>query len=285
MPDLLFNKRQSMFRNLFLTCSLVLISFISMAQQLIGYGKNAASFGMGDIVGSYTDVRGILANPSSIATLPNIQSFVFIDQRFGLKELSSYSAAIAIPLSSGSFGLSLNRFGYNLYNENLISLSYARQLFTNLSIGGSVEYNYFSIPEYGSKGQIGFQLGINSTISSSTTLYFSIKNPNRPLINETDRLPSFFNLGATYSPSKQLVLRAELNKTLDFKEDIRFGVEYFPSPKVVIRAGGHTYPAQFSFGFGILPYESIVIEASSKYDTRLGFLPGIGLSYGLSFPK
>lgn len=272
-------------RKILFVCSFVAMSLVSKAQQIIAYGNHASSFGMGNIVGSYKDIRGVVANPSAIASLPGVQSFVFVDQRFGLKELSSYSAAVAIPMNSGSFGISLNRFGYDLYNENLVSLSYARQLLTNLSIGGAVEYNYFSIPEYGTKGQIGFQLGINSAINSTTTLYFSIKNPNRPLINETDRMPGFFNIGATYSPSKQLVIRTELNKTLDFKEDLRFGVEYFPSPKIIIRAGGHTYPAQFSFGFGVLPYESIVIEASSKYDTQLGFLPGIGLSYGLSFSK
>lgn len=254
-------------------------------QNIIGSLNNASSNSMGGVSSAYLDIRGLAANPASIGSINSFQGYVFTDQRFGLKELSSYSLGVAIPTHSGAFGISFGRYGFNIYNENFFAASYSRKLLTNLTIGGGIEYQYFNIQDYGNKGLFGFQLGLTSTVTSTTTLFFSVSNPNRPKINEDDQLPSIFNFGGIYKPGEKVYLRAEFSKTLENKEDFRFGIEYLPASKFIIRLGGHTSPTQYSFGFGITPWDKFLIEASTKYDAHLGFLPGVGVSYGIIYTK
>ena len=78
---------------------------------------------MGGIGVCFEDIRGISTNPSSIGDIKSLQGYIFADQRFGIKELSSYSLAAAIQFGSGSFGVNVGRYGFDLYNENLVSLS------------------------------------------------------------------------------------------------------------------------------------------------------------------
>ena len=35
----------------------------------------------------------------------------------------------------------------------------------------------------------------------------------------------------------------------------------------------------------IIPAENITLEASTKYDARLGFIPGLGVTYGVKYTK
>ena len=267
--------------------SLLLSGFATalQGQNVIGSFGNASSNSMGGISASYEDIRGLPLNPSSIGGIKQVQGYLFADQRFGLKELTSYSLGFAIPTSSGAFGLSLGRYGFGLYNENLLSLGYSRKLLNNLTIGGAVDYRSIFIQDYGNKGAVGFQLGITTQVTSTTTLFFSVANPNRPKINESDRLPGIFTIGGSYAPGKNVIIRAELNKTLENKEDFKVGFEYFPSKNLILRIGGHTFPAQYTFGFGLLVLDSLTLEASSKYDPRLGLIPGFGVSYGIKNSK
>lgn len=255
------------------------------AQNVPGNLNNASVNAMGGVSAAYKDIRGLAANPAAIGLLKNIQAYVFADQRFGLKELSSYSAGFALPVNSGSFGLTLGRYGYNLYNENQFSAAYARKLFNNLAVGGSIQYQIFNIQDYGNKGIFGFQLGLYSDVSSQIALFFSVSNPGRQKINESERLAGIFNLGAMYTPNPRLSIRAEFCKTLEHKEDLRFGIEYNPSSRVILRLGGQAYPAQFSAGFGIVAFDALVLEASARYDATIGYLPGVGASYGLKYKK
>jgi len=268
-----------------LLCFIIIFNSDLNAQNLQGFPLNSSSQAMGLCAISYDDVRGAFGNPASIANSLDIQTNLFIDQRFGINELKSISASCLIPSKSGNFAASFNRFGYEVYNENIIQLSYGRKILSNLTIGGAIQYYSLNIQEYGNKSVLGFQLGLNSNLSKTTSLYFSIQNPHRPEINTEDKLPGFLAIGLQYKPSDLVTLHGELFKELDYKEDFRFGIEYRPIPSLYIRLGGHTYPAQVGFGFGVVAYKSLIIEASSLYHSVLGFSPGIGLSYGIINPK
>ncbi|HMG14686.1 MAG TPA: hypothetical protein VK590_04515 [Saprospiraceae bacterium] len=266
---------------LFCICITIGLNFPVNSQNLQGYPLTSSSQAMGLCSISFDDVRAAFANPASIANASNFQSSLFLDQRFAVNELKSISASLLLPTKSGNFAASFNRFGYEVYSENMVQLSYGRKILNNLSIGGAIQYYNVNIQEYGNKSLLGFQLGINTNISKSTSLYFSIQNPHQPEINTEDKLPGFFNLGIQYKPSDIVTLHGELYKELEFNEDFRFGIDYQPLPSLFIRLGGHTYPAQIGFGFGVVVYKSIIIEASSLYHSVLGFSPGLGMSYGI----
>lgn len=255
------------------------------AQYLQGYPLSSSNHSMGLCAISFDDVRGVFANPSSIVSPKQIQSCLFLDQRFNISELKSISATILIPTLSGNFAFSFNRFGFELYNENMFQLTYGRKILNNLNIGGAIQYHSLNIQEYGNKSIIGFQLGVNSSISKTLSFYCAIQNPHRPEINIVDKLPGYFSVGFQYKPTDLVSFHGELNKELDFKEDFRFGIEYHPLQSIFLRLGGHTYPAQVGFGFGFLLFKSLIIEASSQYHSILGFNNGIGLSYGIISTK
>ena len=269
-----------MLKNFLCLISLVLITFCN-AQGIQNLPSLASNTAMGSCSASFKDLRSVFASPAGISYSDQIQSAIYVEQRFGINELKSFSGAFLLPTTSGNFAVSISRFGFNLYNESLIGLTYARSLFKDLSIGGSLQYQSIHIEEYGSKSVLGFQIGSALTITKNTSLYLSLQNLHRPHLNAEDRLPAIFTLGLSYDPSDLVSLHTEIYKELDYKEDLRFGIEYKPSTHLLFRIGGHTYPTQLSFGFGVKILKSIYLEASTQYHTVLGFSPGMGLSYGI----
>lgn len=267
--------RINIFYLFFYSCNII------NAQQLQSFPNTASSMGMGMCINSFKDIRSVFSNPAAIATVKRIQFSSFIDQKFNVNELKSISVAALVPTSSGNFSIAFNRFGFTTYNETSGQVSYGRKLFNNLSIGGAIQLNNISIEEYGTKSIFGFQLGTVYDLSKNTSLLFSVQNIHRPKVSENDKLPGIFSIGILYKPSEIVSLHTELYKELDYKEDLRFGIEYQPSNVIVLRVGGHTYPAQLSFGFGVKVLKSLIFEASTQYHSVLGFNPGIGLSYGI----
>ncbi len=108
-----------------------------------------------------------------------------------------------------------------------------------------------------------------------------LANPMSQEIVEDDQLPTVFKIGASYRPSKNVLLSAEIEKDIDFEARIKFGIEYLLVEAFAIRAGFSSNPSSFSFGIGYNIKKTFKIDIGANYHQILGFSPGLGIIYAI----
>jgi len=216
----------------------------------------------------------------------------FGEQRFMVAEIGSYSAALAYPTNSGTFGLAINYFGYENYNEQKIGLAYARKpyarkLFEGVAIGAQVDYIGTRIPEYGSAGKVTFELGVQANLLEHFVIGAHIFSPIRTQLtdNEIDVIPTQLNVGIAYLPTEKVTIALELEKDFDYTASFKGGVEYQLvdelSLRVGVGTGVGTNPTQNGFGIGI-HLGKLDIDIAAAYHQLLGFTPGASVSYNIT---
>lgn len=267
-------------KSTFIFICLCLVSIMSLkAQNSITNHAGARGVAMGNASVTFQDINSVFANVAGLAHLDETGFVLFSEQRFNLKELSTYAAGFALPTNSGTFGLQIQYFGFEQYNEQKIGLAYSRKLLDRLSIGAQVNYLNFSIPEYGNNGTASFELGIQSNIIDDVILGVHISNPIGQDIVEDDPLPTVFKIGIAYCPSKKVTFGVEVEKDIDFKSNIKIGIEYILIESLALRVGFGSEPNLFSFGAGYAIKNQLFVDFGANYHQTLGFSPGLSLRY------
>lgn len=226
-------------------------------------------------------------NPAGLGSLEQLSAGISYRSHFLIKEMASKSAIIAIPASRGAFGLSINQFGYSLYNENRIGLSYGQNLSKTFALGIQLNYLNTSIAEsYGSKSGLSGNVGLQARINEKLSLAALVKNPNRTKLAEyqDERYSSSISLGLAYEFSERVWLFSEIEKDLDFDENVKLALEYIPIQAFYFRLGYASKPTQTSFGFG-LHLQDFVIDLSAGLYSDLGINPQVSIAYRLPKKK
>ncbi|MEK6570590.1 MAG: hypothetical protein AABZ61_04415, partial [Bacteroidota bacterium] len=148
----------------------VFACFILVQPSRAGFERRdqgARPIGMGGaFVGLADNAWAIVFNPAGLALLPAREISAFYSpQPFGLTELSLASFAFVHPTSVGSFGISANRFGFELYREVSGTLSYGNSYNDLFSFGINLTYNSLSIKNYGSASTMGIDVGFLASIT------------------------------------------------------------------------------------------------------------------------
>ncbi|GJM31972.1 MAG: hypothetical protein DHS20C18_09730 [Saprospiraceae bacterium] len=270
-------------RIIVLCCLLSFSPWYLSAQSGLPPTAGARSAALGSSGLNFTDINSIFSNQAGLADLESLSFTLVGENRFFLNEIKSLSAGAALPTGVGTFGLSLNYYGFELYNEQRIGLAYARKLMDRLSIGAQFVWLNTNIPEYGNQSTFTFELGLQAKLSKRLSLGFHTFNPARAKLVGEERLPTLLALGLQYQPSDKLYLLAEVEKDLDYTVRTRFGAEYQLVEQLWLRLGIATQPVEYSFGLGYTLKSGFRLDASARYHQVLGFSPGIGLTY--SKPK
>lgn len=252
-----------------------------------GFGQNglpstygAKSIAMGNTGVTMNDIGALLNNQAGLADLSSFSAMVAAEQRFAISELQSAVAGVALPTGGGTFGLSLQYFGFDLYNEQRIGLTYARSLFDNFSIGAQFAVHNTRIEEYGSRWTPAVELGLLYDITEDLSVGAHIFNPARIEILEGEFLPTVFRLGFSYKSSDKATFAAEVSKDIDYPVQVRAGFEYRLTAPVSLRAGIQTAPENWSFGIGYwLENQNLLVDLSVSHHPFLGFTPSISLAY------
>lgn len=234
---------------------------------------------MGGVGVAFTDVNSAFRNQAGLAYVETLSALVSGERRFIASPINSLSAAAAYPVDFGTFGLTMNYFGVDAFKEQKIGLAYARRLFDQLAVGVQFDFLNTQIQEYGSKGVLTVEAGLHSQISEAVAVAVHVYSPARVEILEGETLPSVFNLGFAYTPSKTIFLTAEVEKDLDFDTRFKGGVEYKLLEKISLRAGAATNPVSLSFGVGYALPGGVTVDVSSAFHQYLGATPGISIVY------
>lgn len=229
---------------------------------------------------TFTDINSIFSNQAGLAQLEKPAVAAFGEQRFLLSEIRSFSLGAALPVgTSGSFGLTLNYFGFEQYNEQRIGLAYGRKLLDKLSIGAQFLMLNTRIPEYGNKAAFTFEAGLQAELLPRFTLGVHLFSPARVKVAAEESLPTILKMGFSYLPSDKLSLLAEVEKDIDYPARARFGVEYRIIEPLFLRLGTATQPTMLSFGLGYALPNGIGIDIASTYHQVLGFTPAAGITF------
>jgi hypothetical protein len=168
---------------------------------------------------------------------------------FGLTDLAQSALAYVEPLSFGAAGLTVQRYGFELYREISVGLSAAVRLEDGWDAGISVNYFSLAIAGYGSAGAVGVDAGMVLELSDDVRAGFAALNLNAPTIGQArERLPQVFSIGLCYQPMEEVLLAADLVKDLGFPPDLLVGIEFAPVTMVRLLAGSGTDPSSFRAG-------------------------------------
>lgn len=241
----------------------------------------AKSAAMGGAGVALTDIHAAFSNQAGLAFLPETSVLAAAERRFLLEDLQTFSLAAAYPAGrSGTFGVTLHYFGFEVYNEKRIGLIYARSLIEDrLAIGAQFLFLNTQIQEYGSKGNVTFELGLTSKVNSQVSIGVHVFSPARVELVNQEFLPTVFNIGVGYMPSEKVTFLLEAEKDIDYPIRARAGLEYFVVKQLAIRIGAATNPTLLSFGVGLQLESGLGIDLSTYYHQWLGFTPGFSLRY------
>jgi hypothetical protein len=263
---------------------LTLLAVLLTAPALFGQNGTpppggARSIGMGFTGLTFKDVHAVFSNSAGLANLERTAVAAFGEQRFLLEELGVYTFGVAVPTNAGTFGLGVQHFGFEGYNEQRIGLAYARPLSENLSIGGQFLALNTQIEEYGSRLALTFAVGLQYQVLPQLELAAHINSPARVEEANGAFLPTVFSIGARYSPSERVSLLIEAEKDIDYAVRTKVGVEYQVVEPFYLRFGAATHPATVTLGVGYKIAERLWFDVASGYHEILGFSPAAGIHY------
>ncbi|KUO58834.1 hypothetical protein APF79_11850 [bacterium BRH_c32] len=195
----------------------------------------------------------LFSNPASLSENKIIQSGIsYTPAPFGIKELSTFHAAINFSSDFGGVAVGYSDYGFDLYSEKKFLISYGRNIFNDFSIGASLIYNSLSISNYGNSGIISVNLGALYPISEKIKIGGSIENvTNTSYRQYNNQLDGSYWFGASYIFSDELKLSAALSKYYSQREAFRIGCEYYLLNYLPLRCGYISDPVSFTFGIGI----------------------------------
>jgi hypothetical protein len=264
-----------------LTLSIIIYLLIisnTFAQSGIKIVSGAKGAAMANAAVTFQDVFSITSNQAGIAFLEKPNVGLLAEQRFLSADIRQFGAVAAMPTKFGSFGLLIQTFGFEVYQEQKIGLSYARKLSKKFAIG--VQFDYFNtrISEYGSFSAVSFEVGLQAEILKNLWLGAAVSNPFRIEIAPDEYLPTQFNFGLSYRFSDKIFLATEVQKDFEYPTSVKVGLDYHIIEPLSIRLGVGTEPVQNSFGVGI-HLKQFTLDFAARYHQILGFTPTFSMTY------
>ncbi len=236
----------------------------------IGAGLGNATVAMGGPV-------ALFANPAGLNESHKLTIAAAAEQRFLLAELQSVAFAIGLPTKSGNFAISAQSFGYEEFRQQKLGFAYSRKLWNSLTVGARFNYFQTRIPDYGNRGLLSFELGLQANISKSLTIGAQAINPAQVELAAGENLPSVLLLGLKWQASPKVFLSSEVEKDLDQKLRWKNGLEYKPIEQLSFRAGYATEPSMLFFGLGFTFGAGFQADTAGSFHQTLGFSPSAGL--------
>ena len=224
------------------------------------------------------DVFCLFFNPSGLSQLNWREiGLYYSPSPFGMSELTNFYAVYLEPAKFGSIGIGFMNYGFELYRENEIALSFAGRFEQSLLIGITARYHTLSITRYGSTDYLTLLGGMIIYISPDLRFGFTIDNFLRESIgNEESQVPVIYSTGLSYDVLNDLSINLEVKKEIDKEVSLSFGIDYGIIDYLNLRFGFRNYPSTFSAGIGI-NYAKFEMDYAVFNHNDLGLTHQIGL--------
>ncbi len=229
----------------------VFILYINLNAQVSPGAKQVALSHSG--IAQANDVFSLFNNPAGLAQLNWRELGIYYSPSpFGESKLSNAYASYLEPFTFGNITVGYMQYGFELYKENKIALSFSRRFTDDFFLGATVLYQNLSIEKYGSDNSFVFNLGGLHYLDDYLRLGVALHNLSRATYGaEDDQIPFILSAGISYDFNSDLTFNGAIEKELDFEPSFRFGVDYDLIEYLSIRAGFMNEPSSYSVGVGI----------------------------------
>lgn len=217
-------------------------------------------------------------NQAGLAEITELTIGVSSTNSFGIKELSTHTAAFALPVSGGVLGLNVLYKGFELFNESKIGLAFGKKLSESFNLGLQIDYIGIYIDEStNNSNAFTFEIGAQKRLMRKLTLGAHLFNPIAVKLNEEENIPSIFKLGLQYDANKKVSTFVEGALESEQEGMLKVGVEYRITDQLQLRTGFSSNPAKNAFGVGYT-LKNMQLDIAINRHQILGYSPKISLS-------
>lgn len=194
----------------------------------------------------------IFYNPAGLGQMKYRDFSVFYNPApFGLTELSSAAFTYAEPTKYGVVGAALRSYGFDLYKETGVLLSYGNNYKSRIFYGLNMNLYHLNIQNYGSATSFGVDVGAMAYINKYLRWGFFGKNITGSTIGTSkEKIAQVYRTGLNYKPLNEVNLLLEFEKDVKHPLSVRAGFEYSLMDLVDLRAGVGNEPASYTGGIG-----------------------------------
>lgn len=259
---------------------LLLCLILALAFRLFASGDpfpvGARALGLANASVTLADSWSLFNNPGGIASVKRSYINFAYDNRYGIPGMQSIATGLVYPTNYGSFGLSIHRFGDDLYSEHLVGFAYGHKI-SRVQLGVKANYVQIHADNAGAIGRLALEFGGIAEILPQLSFGAHIYNFNQAKLApyQDERIPTVMKAGISYKPFQKLLLAIETEKDVDFKASIKTGLEYEIVKNLHLRTGISTNPSVNYFGIGFKPKRL-------QFDYALRTHPNLGLSHHVS---
>lgn len=247
------------------------------------YGQDAAFISHSAATCNYSlnsnDVWSSTCNPAGLAEVKKFSCGLFYNSPFLMKDLSSQLVVFAFPLNKNiSSGISLFRFGNDVFSKNEIAFGGGMRLSDKLRFGAQLHFQYVyqseQNPLYYAFPELGITYKINSKLNGSA----SVRNFTSSLYNKHKIYePQLLRVGLTYVFDEKVKVHTQIifqDKNYPF---VGVGIDYFPKDKIYIGLNISSAHQPFNIGVGY-KLKPLEIKIAFAYHQLLGLSPSSSIT-------
>ncbi len=232
------------------TFFLYVILALRVTAQSVYTGLGARAEGIGNASAALTDAYSTYHNPAGIAWATTYTACFAYSVAAALEGANRLGAAGLLPTKYGVAGITLFRFGDDLYSESLLGATFANRLGI-ASLGARVNYLQYRANGLGTHSVLTIDAGGVAELTPGLKIGAWIQNLNRPaLVEQGNHTPVRMTVGLACSPADHVTLVAGLEKDLDNPTTLKCGLEYVLRNRVYLRSGFNLKPNAAFFGTG-----------------------------------
>lgn len=274
-----YSKKLRLLRLLITLCLLLITVFTAHAQSLRVPVSSAYQL-LNAYSKTQSDVFSFTGNTAALAQQKGFGMGVFGESRFLTREVNHYSAAAGFETVQGNFGVQADYFGFTQFNEYQLGAAYARSLGANFDLGVQFNYYAYRIPAYQQQSTVTFQIGAIGRLTETFSIAVQVYNPVGGYLSkqQEEKLPSNYQFGAAYEPTKNMVVSATMQKEEGRDMNITAGVFYQFDKQFFARAGVRT-ENNMPFAAAGIAFSDMRLDISVSHHAQLGFSPGVMLIY------
>jgi hypothetical protein len=259
----------------------IILFLLVLSANAENWPTGARSSGMGNAAITLKDVWASSNNQGALGFLDKKAVGFHFENRFAVSEYSMKAFSGVLPVKSGTFGISLNHFGYSKYSETKIGLGFGKKLSEKFSFGIQIDYlNTYISNLYGNKGVFTAELGFLAEPVENLFIGGHIYNPTKSTIAEYngEKIPTVMKLGMGYNFNDKVYFSIETEKDLMYNPVFKSGIEFYLAENFLLRAGISTNPTQNSFGIGYI-LKKFKIDFAFTTHRELGLSPHFSINY------
>ena len=262
-----------------LTLVLVLVYLGKIFAQNSINELGARSTSLGNAYSTVNDKFALLNNPGGIGGLKETSALASFKNNYGVSGLNSMAAGALSSLPIGTAGITVFRFGDDIYNEQIASLVYANK-FGIASLGIRANYVQYTQEGLGSQGNMTIDFGGTASITEVIGFGAYIRNINQAQLKDSreQNLPTLLYAGLSIKPTNKILLAIETEKDLDNDAVFKAGLEYKFLDKFFARTGIKTDDFTNHFGIGFIS-QKLGIDYAMTWHQTLGLSHELSLAY------